>query len=67
VSGLFVFLLGLRGKDSETSGGHLSLLHRTGFAVRSDRVAQGFIQFEHENLQGWKLLGLSDQPVPPTD
>lgn len=34
----------------EPSGGGVSLLHKMGFAVRSVRVAQGFIQSYLENL-----------------
>lgn len=47
-----------------TSGGGVSLLHKMGFPVRSVRVAQGFIQSYLENLSGWKLLNLTEQPVP---
>lgn len=53
--GGFLLLRGMRGTENETmldgtSGGHVSLLHKMGFAVRSDRVAQGFIQSDLENL-----------------
>lgn len=47
-----------------TCRGHLNLLHKTGLAVRSDWVAEAFIQSDPENLWGWKLLSLSEQPVP---
>lgn len=33
----------------------------------SDEVAQGFIQLSIENLQGWRLLGLSGLPLPLPD
>lgn len=67
---LFLFLSsGWGGGNGEipldgTSGGHVRLLHKMGFAVRSDGVAQGFIQSDLENLGGWQVLSLSEQRVP---
>ena len=45
-----------------TSGGLWSnLLLKVGAALRSDQVAQGFIQSGLENLQGPRLQNLSGQ------
>lgn len=36
-------------------------------AVRSGQAVQGFIQLGLENLQGWRVLSPSGQPVPMLD
>ena len=39
------------------------LLLRAEPALRSDQVAQGFIQSSLKKLQGWRLHGFSEQPA----